>query len=195
MKRKRSQKAHPAPKRSVKDLWRSWYQSKAPLFQFCLKFCGLLALFYALSLLPICQRLLAASLTGHARLASAILDRLGENTRVTDATIWSGKYAITVLPTCSAIEFLMFFCAMVIAFPSRLPRKIYGIVIGVILLLALNQVRITSLYYVGVHFPKAFDMTHENLWSMALIMAEIALCAAWIGWAREKDETGVDATT
>src|SRR5579871_1343917 len=103
MKRKRSQKARPAPKPSARLRWQSWYQSKAPLFQFCLKFCGLLAVFYALAFLPVCQRVLSATLTEHARLASAILDRMGENTKVTDATIWSGKYAITVLPACSAI--------------------------------------------------------------------------------------------
>ena len=126
--------------------WSSWYESKAPLVQFCLKFCGLLVFFYALSFLPIYQRILDAVLIVHARIASAVLDHLGENTHVTNSTIWSMKYAITVLPTCSAVEFLAFFCAMVIAFPSRISRKIFGILVGVVCLLALNQLRITSLY-------------------------------------------------
>jgi exosortase H (IPTLxxWG-CTERM-specific) len=187
MKRQRRKVLPKAPPRSAKEIWRSWYQSKAPLVQFCLKFCGLLLVFYALSFLPIYQRILHATLALNARVAGALLAHLGENTNVTNSTIWSMKYAVTVEPACSAAEFLAFFCAMVIAFPSRISRKIPGILIGVLLLLALNQVRITSLYYVGAHFPKAFDTTHEHLWGVGLIVGEIALCMAWIGWARESE--------
>ncbi|HEY3900142.1 MAG TPA: archaeosortase/exosortase family protein [Chthoniobacter sp.] len=192
MKRQRRKAPPKAPPRSAKQIWKSWYESKAPLVQFCLKFCGLLIFFYTLSFLPVYHRILDATLTINARLASALLDRLGENTQVTNATIWSMKYAITVLPACSAVEFLAFFCAMVIAFPSRISRKIPGILVGVVLLLALNQLRITSLYYIGAHFPKAFDTTHEDLWSVALIIGEIALCMAWIGWARESEKAQSD---
>jgi len=195
MKRQRRKTSVKPPRRSLKLLWHAWYEAKAPLFRFCVKFCALLIFFYGLSFLPICQRILAASLTENARVASAILNQFGENTKVTNSTIWSGKYAITVLPACSGVEFLVFFCAMVIAFPSRIRGKVFGIVVGVLLLLALNQIRITSLFYVGAHFPKAFDITHEDLWSMGLIVAEIILCVVWIAWARENDNPGRDAAT
>jgi exosortase H (IPTLxxWG-CTERM-specific) len=187
MKRQPRKALPKAPPRSAKQLWNSWYESKAPMLQFCLKFCGLLLLFYALSFLPIYQRILHATLALNARVAGAVLAHLGENTSVTNSTIWSMKYAVTVEPACSAVEFLAFFCAMVIAFPSRISRKIPGILIGVLLLLALNQVRIASLYFVGAHFPKAFDTTHEDLWGVGLIVGEVALCMAWIGWARQNE--------
>jgi exosortase H (IPTLxxWG-CTERM-specific) len=187
MKRQRRKAPAKAAPRPAKEIWRAWYESKAPLVQFCLKFCGVLLLFYALSFLPVYQRVLEAILTLNARVAGAVLHGLGEQTSVTKATIWSMRYAVTVEPACSAVEFLAFFCAMVIAFPSRISRKIQGILVGVLLLLVLNQVRITSLYYVGAHFPKAFDTTHEDLWGVGLIVGELALCMAWIGWARKNE--------
>jgi exosortase/archaeosortase family protein len=193
MKRQRQKAPAKPPPRSAKQIWQSWYESKAPVVQFCLKFCGLLVFFYALSFLPIYHRILDTILSANARIASAVLDRLGENTHVTNCTIWSVKYAITVLPACSAVEFLAFFFAMVIAFPSRISRKIPGILVGAVLLLALNQLRITSLYYVGAHYPQAFDTTHEDVWSMLLIIGELALCMAWIGWARENETPDVVA--
>jgi exosortase H (IPTLxxWG-CTERM-specific) len=189
MKRKQGKTTPKAAPRSIQERWGAWFESKAPLFQFSLKFCGLLALFFGLSFAPLYQRLLKVCLTTNARVASAILDRLGEDTKVTEATtIWSGKYAITVLPSCSAFELLAFFCALVVAFPSRLSRKLYGILFGVLAILAVNQLRITSLFYVGAHFPTAFDTTHEYVWSMGLIVAEIVVCLIWIGWAQKSDE-------
>jgi exosortase/archaeosortase family protein len=148
---------------------------------------------YGLSLTSPCQRLLAASSIGNARLANAILDGIGENTRVSDATIWSPKYAVTVLPACSAIEFLLFFAATVLAFPARFSRKVMGLLVGVPALLALNQIRILSLYYIGAHYPRFFDAVHENGWGILLIVAEIGLCLTWMEWAREKERVEPDA--
>gem|GEM_PF-5404655 len=45
---------------------------------------------------------------------------------------------------------------MLLAFPAPLNRKIPGIILGIALLLSLNLLRITSLYLVGVHFPRFF---------------------------------------
>jgi len=190
---RRKQTPRPPAPRSLKRIGQSWYESKAPLFQFCLKFCASLAVLYALTFTPACQRLVAISSLANARLASAILDRIGENTQVTGATIWSPRYAVTVLPACSAIEFLIFFGATIAAFPSRMARKIPGLLLGIPALLALNQVRILSLYYIGAHFPRSFDSVHENWWGILLIIAEVVLCMTWMEWAREKDQPAADA--
>jgi exosortase/archaeosortase family protein len=187
MKRQRRKAARKASTGSPGFSWRLWYEGKLPLVRFCLKFLGLIVLLYLLALAPVSQRILAALLAGNAHLASASLNRLGEDTQVTNTTIWSAKYAITVLPACSALELWVFFCATVLAFPSRISRKISGILMGTALLLALNQLRLMSLYYVGAHFPRFFDATHEDVWGIGLVVAEIGLCAAWIAWARESD--------
>jgi len=185
MSRRNKRELRKTAKRSLKTLGKLWIADKAPLFRFALKFCGVMVLFYLLSPVPLCHEILSASVSGTAQLSSAILNGIGESTHVTDGTIWSAKYAITVLPACTGIEFSMFFCAMVISFPSRLSRKIPGILVGVTLLLALNLFRIVSLYYIGVHFHRYFDTAHEELWGIPLIIASVFLLAVWIGWAQQ----------
>lgn len=172
--------------------WRSWYLSKAPSLQFAMKFCSYVLLFSLLSFVPVYQRTVSASATEDARISSAILNRMGENTRVSDGTIWSPRSAITVIPACSAFEYLWFFCAAVFAFPASLVRKIAGMLVGVTLLLSLNLFRVVSLYYIRAHFPEHFDAVHEELWGIVLVLASICLCAAWIGWVRQADQIEPD---
>ncbi|MGB8354597.1 MAG: archaeosortase/exosortase family protein [Chthoniobacteraceae bacterium] len=174
--------------------WKSWYASKAPSLQFTIKFCSFVLLFSSLSFVPVYQRTVSAFTTEDARLASAILNRMGEDTRVSDGTISSPRSSITVLPACSAFEYLWFFCAAVLAFPALASRKIAGILAGVTLLLALNLFRVVSLYYISVHFPRFFDMAHEEIWGIVLVLASVCLCAAWIGWVRKDGQLDPDVT-
>ena len=175
--------------------WRSWYEGKAPVLQFALKFCAFLLLFSLLSLVPIYQRTVSALVIEDAKLSSAILNRMGEGSHVSEGTISSAQFAITVLPMCSAVEYLWFFCSLILAFPARYNRKISGILIGVILLLSLNLFRILSLYYIRVHYARFFDTIHGDLWGIVLVLATVCLSAAWIGWAMQDDrlEANVEA--
>jgi exosortase/archaeosortase family protein len=105
---------------------------------------------------------------------------VGEKTHVIGSTITSAKYAINVLPACSAFEYIWFLCALIIAFPASLVHKARGVLIGVPALLVLNLGRVISLFYIGVHFPRFFEAAHEELWGILLIIAELLLCVAWI---------------
>jgi len=182
----------PHPRRSapdpIKALWRSWLARKGPVFSVAAKFAALMALYYVFSLLPISDRALNGLVTGTARLANCLLNLLGEKSQLTEATLSSGLFAITVLKACTCVEFVWFYCAALIVFPSPWTRKLPGILIGAAALLALNLLRVMSLFLVGVHFPKAFDMVHEDIWSVSLIIATLFLTLAWIGWARRGEE-------
>jgi len=153
-----------------------------------MKFSAAMTLFYVLSLVPIFQHTLSLAAIADAQVSSAILNSLGEKSHVTGATIWAGENAIiTVLPACTAIELLWFFFAVIMSFPSSFARKVPGVLAGVALLVILNLGRVTSLYFIGVHFPGLFDTAHEELWGVVLTLATIALCVLWIGWARRDD--------
>jgi len=186
MRRQRKKKQLRISKPSFKTACKSWYSGKAPMLLFCAKFGGLMVLFHALSFTSVFKRILDALVVANASFSSVILNFSGESSRVTGATLWSGKDAIiTVLPACTCIEFFLFFIAAVLAFPALIRRKIPGIVVGVALLMALNLIRVMSLYYIGVHFPRFFNTAHEEVWGIPLIAATVLICAAWIEWARK----------
>jgi len=112
-----------------------------------------------------------------------MLNLLGERTHLAGATISSARFAITVVPECAGPEFTQFFCALVLAFPSRPLWRIAGIIAGASLLPLLNLLRIMSLYFIGVHFPGAFESMHERIWATILIGATLVLSFFWIKWA------------
>jgi len=163
--------------------WKAWLADRAPILLFCGRFFGLLMLFYFLFYLPVSRRALDVSTLYYARFAGAILGRLGEGVRCAGSTISSPAFALTVLPSCSAFEFPLFFAALVIAFPSPIRPKIIGILAGTGFFLILNLLRITSLFLIGVHLPKVFTLAHERYWGTILICAIVALSFYWIKWA------------
>jgi len=183
----------PAPD-PIKVLGQSWLARKGPVLRVAAKFAAVMLAYYVSSLLPFFDWALKGWVIFIAQFASYLLNHLmGEQSQIIGSTISSGQFAITVLTACSCVEFVWFFCAALIAFPSRWLRKILGILAGVAAILALNLARIMSLYLVGVHFPGAFDTVHEDVWSVLLITATVGITATWIGWARQDNVILPDA--
>ena len=164
-----------------------WLVRKGPVLQVAMKFVFLMVLYYALTLLPFYDRALDDFVNQNARLASILLNWLGEQSHVYDSTVWSSQFAITIQRACAALEYPWFLCAAMIAFPAPFIRKIPGILAAWILLPALNLLRAISLYLVGVHLHSYFDLVHEELWGVPLIAATAFLLTGWIKWARRDD--------
>jgi exosortase/archaeosortase family protein len=162
----------------------SWYAERSPVWRFGLKFGALMALFYILVLTPFCDRLFYSYLAANAWLASGILNLLGENSHVSEITIRSARFAITVRRGCDAIEPAWFYCAALLSFPAPLARKIAGLLAGAALLQVLNLVRIVSLYFIGLHYPRAFNPAHLEIWPAVFVLVAISLWVGWIGWTR-----------
>ena len=184
----------PRPERRVVSPWEFWLASKRPVFWFCGKFSLLLLAYYCFSALPGFEAAMGRYLQTSARVSHGVLLIMGEACQITQATLWSPGHAITILPTCSAVELMWFYCAAVMAFPSSFVRKVAGIFVGVPLLIVLNLSRIVSLYYVEVHFYGAFDTIHEEVWPAALIIATLLICSGWIQWVRCRKPVETDVT-
>ncbi len=174
-------------------LWKYWIASKGPVLGVVARFAAVMLVHYALVFAPFYNRLLDIYVGVNARIASAILNGFGEQSRVCESTIWCDKFAITILRACAALEYPWFVCAAVLAFPVPFRRKIPGILAGCICLPALNLIRAMTLYVVGVHFPRAFDTVHEEIWSVLLIIATIGVAVSWLGWACQNDGANTDA--
>ena len=50
-------------------------------------------------------------------------------------------------------------------------------------LMLLNLARIVSLFYIQIHFPRAFEVMHIEVWQALFIFLAIALWAWWACWA------------
>jgi exosortase H (IPTLxxWG-CTERM-specific) len=155
--------------------------------QFLSVFAALLGAFYALILLPAFDRAFYDCLCLNATIANAILRGFGEITTVSEVTIRSANYAVSIRRGCDAIEPAWFFCAAVLAFPGRWQKKPIGLAVGVAIILMLNLARIVSLYFIGLRWPRFFAMAHLELWPGLFILVTLALWFAWLRWAQRGD--------
>lgn len=95
---------------------------------------------------------------------------------------------------CDAIEPTAAFAAAVLASPVSLWTKLPGILVGTLILLFVNLVRLVSLFLIGVHWPRALDVMHEDLWQAAFIVLAIVLWAIWVQWATRSKAGEPDAS-
>jgi exosortase H (IPTLxxWG-CTERM-specific) len=159
----------------------SWFARHQPVLRFLSLFVILLGGFYALVLVPAVDRLYFDYLRANAWLADLALRGLGQHTEVHDVTIRAAQFTVSVRRGCDAVEPAWFFCAAILAFPSPWRRKLAPLALGVPVLLALNLVRITSLFFIGSYLPSFFEPAHLELWPAVFIVLALVL---WVGWIR-----------
>jgi exosortase H (IPTLxxWG-CTERM-specific) len=110
------------------------------------------------------------------------LTLFGSDAVVTGTRISSNKFAVEVSQGCDAIQVCSLLAAAVIAFPVEFKRRMRGMVLGVLLLQALNLLRIITLYLIGAYYTDAFRTAHETVWPGILITITIATWILWVRW-------------
>ena len=175
-----------------------------PSLRFALTFAGLAALLFAAYAFPyrehgISEGWLHGYLRGYARVAGGILSLFDSRVAV-EGNVVTGRYALSIVKTCDAMEANLLFLAAVLAFPAapspakrRWPRKLIAALVGMAAISTLNVARICSLYAVGVYFPAAFELFHVELWPLLLIATAAALFAAAARWL-SRAPAGVSAS-
>ena len=131
-------------------------------------------------------------LTLIARSTGGVLQVLGQEITVDGTSVSSPVFSMEIVRGCDAIEPVAAFVAAVLASPVALWAKIPGILVGATAMLLINLIRIVSLYFVGVHFPKALDIMHLDVWQAAFVVLAICFWAIWVQWAtREREHSTV----
>ena len=136
---------------------------------------------------------LPAYLRVNADASGFILRALGQQVSVADTHLASSKFSLTVKRGCDAVDPSALFVAGVLASPVGLWLKLPGLLIGTLLLMVLNLVRIVSLYYVGAYFPRVFETVHLDVWQAVFVFLAILFWALWALWARYTRERARDA--
>lgn len=158
-----------------------------PVARFLALFGGLVGAYYAVALWRPFDRALYDYLAANAQIAGACLRCLGVQAQVHGLSITSPVFAIAVRRGCDGIEPAWIFSAAVMAFPKPLRRKLAVLPVGIILILAVNVVRIVSLFLIGWRLPLIFPFAHLELWPAAFMVLVIVM---WVWWVRPPREFG-----
>jgi exosortase H (IPTLxxWG-CTERM-specific) len=161
---------------SLRCLW------QRPDARFLVLFLGiLLVAFTTIALQPVNDAVVIPYTAFVARISGAVLDLLGEDITVTGCRLSSPRFAVTIYNGCNGLITSLIFVSGVLAFPASWRAKAAGVVGGLLAIQAINQVRIVSLFYIGVFLPDYFDESHILIWQSLVILAGVGL---WIAWAR-----------
>lgn len=115
-----------------------------------------------------------------AHLSASILNVFGIHATNDAETISNETFSMSVKQGCDSIEALGIFIFGVMAFPSKIPVKIYGLLIGSAIILTLNLVRLVNLFWIGLYHRDLFDLFHLEIWQAFFIILSIVLWILWV---------------
>jgi exosortase/archaeosortase family protein len=141
------------------------------------------------------ERWAAVHLENYARVVGAVL-RLVEPSVVVSRNEIHGRFGMSIVKSCDAMEANMLFAAAVLSVPVVWWRRGAALVVGLAALVALNIARLCSLYYVGTFFPAQFELMHIDVWPVLMVafaVLDFVLCMRWM--APTPAPTGQQQTT
>jgi exosortase/archaeosortase family protein len=169
--------------------WMMSFSRRRPITTFIGGVIVLMGLFYALYTPSwqfdiIGEYFLPWNLRMHAELSGGALRLLGNEITVSDRSVISPRFSMQIVRGCDALEPTALFLSACLAFPVATFRsKLWGMGVGFLCLEATNIVRLVTLFYVGVYWPKQFEMMHLEVWQALFIVLAVAYWAAWALWA------------
>ena len=131
---------------------------------------------------PAIQSMLGGVAAGTARSTAAILSWLSMEA-MQDGIYVSHPdgFAYAIDWSCTGLIPLSFLGVAIAFFPAAPRRRFIGFVLSLPYVLGINQIRLISLFHIGVTHAQAFDFVHEVLWQCLMV---VFIGGFWILWIR-----------
>ncbi|QDV91233.1 Transmembrane exosortase (Exosortase_EpsH) [Phycisphaerae bacterium RAS2] len=159
--------------------------SRRPVLRFVLLFAGCMVFYYVVSSASLVRdRIFPALLELNATVSARLLGLLGQGPiRADGASVHSDRFSIEVARGCDAIEPMALLVSAILASPMTFRARFVGMVAGVLGLMAMNLLRIVTLFLFGVYWPAAFHVMHVDVWQVIFILLAVATWLVWAWWA------------
>jgi exosortase/archaeosortase family protein len=116
-----------------------------------------------------------------AKFFAGVMTLLGQNGHSVGVNVGTDICKFTIIGECTAYYPISIFIAAVVAFPTPWLRRLVGVVVGVPVMLLINQVRLVSLCYIDrVVSASAFDIIHIVIWQSLIIFLTVLLWVLWV---------------
>jgi exosortase H (IPTLxxWG-CTERM-specific) len=154
---------------------------------FVLLFAALMGVFYAVTFVPfINETIIPWYMRFNAQASAVICNIFGEGASAQGTSLSSSRFSVDIRHGCDAIEPSALFIAAVLAFPAPWRSKLPGILIGTLVLAVINLVRIVTLFYTGIYYPRAFEAMHVDVWQPIFIVLSLTFWVMWAWWATKE---------
>ena len=118
-----------------------------------------------------------------AAVAGFTLNILGLEVSRHGTILAMSAFSFQLIPDCTPLPPVLLLSGAMLAFPAYWKAKATGIGLGILILSALNLVRIVSLVYIGLYLPQWLDIAHNVIWQSAMILAGILI---WLFWLKSR---------
>ncbi|HAL47106.1 MAG: hypothetical protein FI707_10990 [SAR202 cluster bacterium] len=108
------------------------------------------------------------------------LNVFGFSTTANGTILASEGFAVSIVAECTAVGPLVLFMGAVAAYPSPMKSKGFGLLLGAVVLTAVNLFRIMSLFWIGSNYPEYLDIAHLLVWQSVIILLAILLWLFWV---------------
>jgi exosortase H (IPTLxxWG-CTERM-specific) len=122
----------------------------------------------------------AAAVRANAQLTAGVLALLGQAGRADGDLVTSAIFSARIIPECTGLFPTLLLVAAVLAYPCGWREKALGVAIGVPAMMAVNVVRLVTLFYVGHWRPDVFEAAHLVVWQSLMIFFTVVV---WLAWA------------
>jgi exosortase/archaeosortase family protein len=165
-----------------------WWRARPRVFRFIVRAGLLMGTFYSLLYYPYSEgslpgRLLSRYLELLARISGGCVSLFDSSVSVQGVFIL-GRQPLQIVLDCAALDALALFAATVLAFPASPRVKLKGFVVGGAIIWGFNVARIVLLYVAGVKWPRLFDILHEDVMALLLVLVSVGCFAVWAAWLR-----------
>jgi exosortase/archaeosortase family protein len=162
-----------------------WWRS--PPSRFALRFVSIAGVGFGFYCFPYAsdgaaEAFFKAYLSIYAHLAGSALSLVEPGVTVSGSVIL-GRSTMEIVKNCDAMEVIILFGAALLATGGPWRRSVAALTAGFAALVAINIVRICTLYFVAIHMPRAFEVVHLEVWPLVLIVFAVcafAVCARWV---------------
>jgi exosortase H (IPTLxxWG-CTERM-specific) len=162
----------------------AWWQSKHPVLRFVALLFVYMIVWKVFFSTDLAQRtVFQPHLRLYARVCAQVLRWLGEPAMAADTIVSSPRFSVTIAEDCDAIQPIGLFVSAVLASPVGWRRRIAGLLVGPPLLTVVNVVRIVILFYIGIHFPRLFEVMHRDVSQGLFILVVLVTWVIWALWA------------
>ncbi|TCO75511.1 exosortase H [Chromatocurvus halotolerans] len=153
------------------------------MLRFFLLFLIIQAVLFTAELTPPGQQYVVQPFTGGLASVSALLIGLtGRDISSSGVLIHDLQtgFGVEIAAGCNGVEAMILLLAVMLAFPAPWRYRVAGITAGMLAIQGLNLLRIISLFYLGMRYPRAFDWAHLYLWQALIMLDVVVVFLLWI---------------
>ena len=99
-------------------------------------------------------------------------------------TISTQGFSVRIIRECTVVGPVLVMGMGIFSYPASFRRKAWGVLWGTLIMLLVNQIRIASLFFIGIKFPVLLEVAHLVIWQGILIVIGIVI---WLIWVEKAD--------